>query len=236
LDKATIGFVGVVVGALLTGVLNYFLQRAADKRRWEHEQSVQQQRWDREDEIREQQEQSTLVQQYLFQFQDAVEALWYRLRNLAFQGGRYVMVDDYFEITTMYALGRVLAIERMLVLQGAFPQIYEAYPEVGVFLRERHIDRGLEGVGFYQYDRISLAEAVIVAEDENVRVSSYLEFRRRYEAEGSLEREWLKPAKDAIERLDRMQMAALLASLHKVALILAGKTNVSSTLPEQKYS
>jgi hypothetical protein len=44
-----------------------------------------------------------LVQRYLFQFQDAIEMLYFRLDNLAHQGGQDVMSDKYFEETTLYA-------------------------------------------------------------------------------------------------------------------------------------
>jgi hypothetical protein len=36
-----------------------------------------------------------LVQRYLFQLQDALELLWFRLRNLAYFGGQFVMSDEY---------------------------------------------------------------------------------------------------------------------------------------------
>src|SRR5437870_10810424 len=66
---------------------------------------------------------SALVSRYLFQLQDAVEALWFRLNNLSAQGGRAVMDKTYFEMTTLYALGRVLASERILALEGVYPQL-----------------------------------------------------------------------------------------------------------------
>ena len=53
------------------------------------------------------------AQRYLFQLQDAAETLWFRLDNVARRGGRFVMDDDYFETTSLYALGRVLAMRGM---------------------------------------------------------------------------------------------------------------------------
>src|SRR5437764_3214544 len=58
-----------------------------------------------------------LVQRYLFQLQDALETLYYRLHNLAKRSGRSVMSDEYFEKSTLYALGRVLALERIFALE-----------------------------------------------------------------------------------------------------------------------
>jgi hypothetical protein len=205
---ALIGAVMGSVGAVLTG---HLLTRRAEER---HRREA-------------------LVQRYLFQLQDAVEALWYRLDNLALHDGRYVMVNAYFETTTLFALGKVLAVGRIMALDGAYPQLEAAYPKLVGFLKEhqRRIDRELQGVGFYQYDRVSLAEAIIEREGEQFRISTYLEFRRRYEAEGSPENKWLTPAKEAIERLHPQRMEALLKSLHMIAIRIAGETGVSSSLP-----
>jgi hypothetical protein len=139
-----------------------------------------------------------LAQRYLFQLQDALETLWYRLNNLAYTGGRYFIPDDYFETTTLYALGRVLAIERILVLEGVYPQIDDAYPKLGEFLMKRRIDHELQATGFRMYDRVALAEAMIEHDGERFRISTYLEFRRRYETKGSPEKKWLVPAKEAV--------------------------------------
>jgi hypothetical protein len=70
-----------------------------------------------------------LVGRHLWQLQDAAETLWYRLQNLKDQGGRYVMTEDYFAETTVYALGRVLAVERIFGLEGVYPELAEALIE-----------------------------------------------------------------------------------------------------------
>ena len=107
-----------------------------------------------------------LVQRYLFQFQDAIEMLYFRLDNLAHQGGQHVMSENYFKETTLYALGRVLAIERIFALEAVYPQLDSIYPGLGKFLKKHRIDYQLPGSNFYRYDRLSLAEAVIVHEGD----------------------------------------------------------------------
>jgi len=168
-----------------------------------------------------------LVQRYLFQLQDAIEMLWYRLNNLAYQSGRYVMTDDYFETTTLYALGRVLAIERILALEAVFPQLDSIYPKLGKYLMEHRLDRNLK---FYQYDKVSLAEAIIVHGDDGLRPSTFLEFRKLYEVEDSLEKQWLMPASKAIQHLHENQMHTLLDSLKEKAIEIAKMTNINSSL------
>jgi hypothetical protein len=168
-----------------------------------------------------------LVQRYLFQLQDACETLWYRLDNVSRKGGRLVMDDAYFETTSLYALGRVLAIERLLALEGAYPQLERLYPGLGDFLMEHRIDYELGG-GFYQYDRIALAEAVVERETDRFRASTYLEFRRRYEDSDSREKEWLKPARDAVQLLTDERIEKLKKRLHAVALRISQDTGTPS--------
>jgi hypothetical protein len=177
---------------------------------------------------------ANLVQRYLFQLQDSVEALWYRLNNLAFQQGRFVMENEYFEVTTLYALGRVLAMERILALEGVYPQVETRYPTLGQFLKERRVDLQLHRLEFYQYDRIALAEAVIEREEQHFRASTYLEFRRRYEGENSCERRWLTPAREAVQSLTVPTMSALLDSLQEVAVRIAAETKIPSSLTGQR--
>ena len=92
------------------------------------------------------------------------------------------MEDQYFETTTLYALGRALAAERLLALDGVYPQLETLYPGLGSFLIKNQIDLAL-GEGFYKYDRLVLAEAVMQRDGDRLRVSTYIEFRGRYEGQ-----------------------------------------------------
>jgi hypothetical protein len=173
-----------------------------------------------------------LVQRYLFQLQDALEMLWYRLKNLAFRGGQNVMSKKYYETTTLYALGRVLAIERIFVLEAVYPQLDAIYPGLGKSLKEQRIERQLPTYHFFQFDRISLAETIIVHEEDLFRTCTFLEFRRQYEAENAAEKEWLAPAWEAIQSLSAEGMKALLATLEAKAKIISEKAGIGSSLTE----
>lgn len=139
---------------------------------------------------------------------------------------------SYFDTTTLFAVGRVLASERILALEGVYPQIDAVYPELGGFLRQRRIDLKLQGLGFYQYDRIALAEAVTERDEGGFRTSTYLEFRRRYEMKDSPEKLWLEPARTAIRTLseNKSTMKDLLESLEGVALKIADITGITTSL------
>jgi hypothetical protein len=178
------------------------------------------------------QRREALVQRYLYQLQDSAVSLWYRLDNLERRNGRLVMDDQYFETTTLYALGRVLAIERLLALEGVYPQLATLYPELGSFLREHRVDDALPR-SFYQYDRLALAEAVMEREGDHYRPSTYLEFRRRYESEDSGEGEWLAPARKAIEALGKNTTSNVLDELRTVAHRISRETGIPSGLAEQ---
>jgi hypothetical protein len=181
----------------------------------------------RKAEIRERRE--ALVQRYLYQLQDSAVSLWYRMDNLHRRRGRDVMDDQYFRTTTLYSLGRVLAIERLLALEGVYPQLVTLYPELGSFLSDHRLDRALPD-SFYQYDRLALAEAVMEREGDRSRASTYLEFRRRYESEESGEGKWLAPAREAIEGLGKETTSNLLDELSTVARRLSTETRIPSGL------
>ena len=181
----------------------------------------------RKAELRERRE--ALVQRYLYQLQDSAVSLWYRLDNLHRRRGRDMMDDQYFQTTTLYSLGRVLAIERLLALEGVYPQLATLYPELGSFLGVHRLDRALPD-SFYQYDRLALAEAVMEREGDRSRASTYLEFRRRYESEESGEGKWLAPAREAIEGLGKETTSNLLDELSTVARRLSTETRIPSGL------
>jgi hypothetical protein len=167
-----------------------------------------------------------LVQRYLCQLQDAVESLWYRLDNLANMGGRGVMKDPYYEYTMLYALGKALASERILILDGVYAQLKDAYPLFSEYLRPHLIEDELGLIVSNHYDRIALAEALIEREGDHCRTCTYLDFRSRYETEGSQEAKWLAPAKEAIQSLPKEQMQALLHDLRELAIRLAEHTRI----------
>lgn len=201
-----------------------------------------------------------LVQRHLFQLQDATESLWYRLYNLAFRGGIDAMRDpEYFKITTVYSLAKLLAVERIFTLEGIYPQLDAAYgeastlrrliqfsrkprnetgPKLGKFLREHRTDLKLRHIPtFQQYDRTFLAEAAIEGEPERFRASTFVEFVKRYEATGSPERERLDLIWQGI-RHDKefwRQMVELFDHLHAFALRIWEDTDLYSRFLDHYY-
>ncbi len=214
--SAVAGLLGAFIGALVVTLKMYFerreeRQRARDK----------------------------LVQRYLVQLQDAVESLWYRLNNLANRGGRAEMDDEYFGITMLYALGRVLAIERIFALEGVQPELDRYYPSLARDLQNEPLDTNLEGIGFYKYNRLALAEAIMQRDGQGFRTGTFLEFRKLYEPTNSSERQWLDPAKKAVFALPPKRINELLDLLHRTSVRLASATKVKSKtkdLKEQKHS
>ncbi len=49
INPVVIALIGVIAGATVTGAVNFFLQRAADNRRFAHEAYMQNRRWEHED-------------------------------------------------------------------------------------------------------------------------------------------------------------------------------------------
>jgi hypothetical protein len=174
-----------------------------------------------------------LVGGYLFQLQDAAESLWRRLDNLKNRGGRAVMSETYFAQTTLYALGRVLAMERIMGLEGIHPELVQLYPTLSTSLKRNRFDATLEGKGFHRYDRLTLAETVIEREDGRFRLRTFVEFRRRYEDESLGERAWLAPAVTAVQGLDDTVLGRLMTGLAEIARELEPITALASPIPAE---
>src|SRR5436189_4824530 len=110
MSGAVAAIIGAAIGAVATVgglVAQSLFQRRSD--------ALQRQEA-REAEARERR--AALARRYLFQLQDAVDSLRYRLDNWAARGGQpwAASVDaGYWEITTLYALARALAAERILM-------------------------------------------------------------------------------------------------------------------------
>lgn len=190
--------IGAAVGAIatVTGVIAQALlkNRAdAEERREARESDRERQRRD-------------LVQRYLFQLQDAVVSLRLRLENWARRGGQAwsESIDPgYWDVTTLYALGRALAAERILSLEGVYASIEQQFPEYAGSLRNPSVDALLQdGLRqLFRYHRLALAESLLEREPEGYRIMMYTEWRRRYEDPSSGLDLLLEPTKASLQRL-----------------------------------
>lgn len=170
---------------------------------------------------------------YLFQLQDAVESLWYRLDNAAHHRAAEVTTDAYLRTSSLYALGRVLCLERILVLEGAYSEIAALDERLAAFLiGEGRLDYALGGIRFMRYDRLALAEATLEREEGAFRPSTYLEFRERLDSPTKDERPWLRPAEQGIVDLLNYPklMKSLLGELQAISLEIAPFTGLASSL------
>ena len=213
--------IGAGVGSIGAEYLKDYFRRKAEQRneQLQHEAEIQR-------------VQKKLVQQYLLQLQDAIESLWYRLDNVKNRGGRAVMKDRYFEVSTLYALGRVLAYERILILDGIYPQLEDVNQALGNFLKTRlqNIDSQLSKGEFQRYNRLALAEAVMEREEGRLRTSTYMDFRHHYEGTNSLVEVSLEPAKRFIAALKGPEVAGLLDELRRTAERLGSVTRIPTTI------
>jgi hypothetical protein len=176
-----------------------------------------------------------LTTRYLYQLHDAAESLWFRLDNLSKRSGAPVMdAHDplYREVTTLYALGRLLAVERMLTLDGIWPELAR-YQRITRLLRELTLeDRWPRGL--FHYDRIALGEAVLERDDEGLRTSTYLEFRRRYESDEALPREWRDRVWETVRGFSGARRDTLLKTLSDLSQALGKATGNESAVARVK--
>lgn len=122
------------------------------------------------------QERREIIETYFLQLQDAVESLYYRINNLRDWGGKGVMSDEYFRLTSVFAIGRVLAYESLLVSKGIYAKLH--YDEA---LKRKlkgglhRLNHGLDDQHFLHYHRVQLAEALLHEE----KVVPFTEFLSR---------------------------------------------------------
>jgi len=174
-----------------------------------------------------------LTTRYLYQLQDAAESLWFRLDNLSKRSGAPVMdAHDplYREVTTLYALGRLLAVERMLTLDGIWPELD---PRITRLLRELTLEDRWPSALFH-YDRIALGEAVLERDDQGLRTSTYLEFRRRYESDEALPSEWRDRVWRTVKGFSGARRELLLTTLSELSQALGNATGNESAVARAK--
>jgi hypothetical protein len=182
-----------------------------------------------------------LVDKYLIQLQDSLESLWFRLDNIKNRDGLQKMTDLYYEESTLYILGSVLAHNRILSNEGAYTKIEKSIPGLGIFLRNKmnqfgsYLDKIDPNIHFYQYDRILLAEAIISLKDERHTIGSYLEFRKQYEDASSNLKSVLSPAKDFITKIRSHELNLVMEKIYEIANKIDIQTGISTGIKNPTY-
>jgi hypothetical protein len=217
MSDAIIGLLGAMVGgaaALAGAVMQARAAERAEIRRGENAA-----REAREDAERRASDLfHALAQSYLFQLQEAVESLRHRIHNWADRGGpRWAESKDpgYWEITTLYALGRALGAERVLALEG----VYLALERVGRVLAPRQVEDAVQQAmrpNVFFYHRLTLAESVLDRGPDGFRLLTYTEFRHRYEDARWGLQPGLKPITDALARLRREELSSFEEALGEI--------------------
>jgi hypothetical protein len=185
-----------------------------------------------------------LLRRYLAQLQDSCESLWFRLKNIAYERADIATDEEYLVTTTMYTLGRALGIERMLAIEGLYPEIWRRFPQLRSALVPRVVDSAVaattrragteRGRELQQYDRITLGEATVVRDGDGFRQSTFLEFRLRVEGEAT-EQLWWNPARASVLALRNSNdiVKPLMAAAKRLSLALAAVTTMQSALAEE---
>jgi hypothetical protein len=190
----------------------------AARRRDEREAGAEQKREAREI------ERVRLSQRYLFQLQDAVESLEARLHNWAEEGGEEhsERIDPgYWRITMLYAIARALGAERLLAIEGVYPQLESVTPGLGQFLKESGVERTINaslGQKLFHYHRLALADSALERHSDGFSVVTYTEFRRRSEDDSRALDRLFDTAYAALEplKVDKEKMSKLCGSLSNI--------------------
>jgi hypothetical protein len=152
------------------------------------------------------QQRNLIVIRYLSHLQTTSQMLGERLNNLLYEGGHGLMSPDYFHLTTLYVLACPLAIERILTLEGVYPQIRMYNKYLYSRITKMSLDRKLTNFHFHRYDRLALAECAMMRENSGLRLATIFEFRQQYDMAHSKHYEWIESAilfTDLIEKKDK---------------------------------
>jgi hypothetical protein len=162
--------------------------------------------------------------------------MWHRLYNIGYEGGRGAMTTEYLQTTTVYALGRVLAAERMLSEEGIYPILrrQEFYPDLAETLGNRRLSVELDIPGLQQYDRIALGETVLERDAHGTRPSTYLAFRDRYREGEAGSPEALTSAAAAVANRNLAKINQLLDLLGLIAHQTAAATGLNPSIAEKE--
>jgi len=126
----------------------------------------------------------------------------------------------------------VIAYERILLLDGVYPQLKQIDHDLSIYLKEEMQEIGNLMSGFHKYDQLALAEAVMEVVDGYSRAATYLEFKRRYDEDASLGGKTLLPAKEFLATFAGHQLDSLLKTLAKTAKKIAKKTEIPTTVED----
>jgi hypothetical protein len=186
---AVTAIIGAALGAaavISNTLVQARLSTQADARRRQEDRDSDQKR-----------QRGELARRYLFQLQDAVVSLQKRLENWAHHGGEpwAESVDPgYWDITTLYALGRALAAERVLALEGVYTVIAG------------------------HFHRLALAESLLDQRHDGYRLLMYTEWRQRYEDPSSGLDRLLEPTLTSLRALSpEKDLDRLIQSLGGIA-------------------
>lgn len=160
-----------------------------------------------------------LARRYLYQLGDAVDSFLSRVDNWAHRGGlawSERLHPGYWEVTSLYVVGRALGAERVLALEGVYIELQALSSNEDSKLPERAVEEAVSrafGQGLFYYHRLALAEAVLGRADDEFRLLTYSEFLRRYE-----DPEWnlkllLEPVRQAFDSLHKERLERLEQSL-----------------------
>ena len=214
MSDAVVGLVGALVGGLAAVGGAVVQARSAERSERQRREAAEEQA--REDAARREAESfRALAQRYLFQLRDAVDSLDARAHNWKERGGAgFAERHDpgYWQITSLFAIGRTLAAERILDLEGVYIQIETGF---GRQLERRQVEKAIERAldDVFYYHRLALAESILERGPDGFRLLTYSEFRRRYaDPEWDLEVA-LEPIVKALARLTDAKLEQLRADL-----------------------
>ncbi|MDZ7696970.1 MAG: hypothetical protein U5R49_08645 [Deltaproteobacteria bacterium] len=141
------------------------------------------------------------------------------------------MEDHYFEISTLYVFGRVIAYARILMIEGVYSDLVTFDEQFGKAIKEKLKDLERLMKGFHKYDRFALADALIECEKGYSKVCSYLAFKQHYEQD-LLRSNNLLPAREFLSTLSGQMVKNALRIIEEMLEQIKKQTKIPTTVQQ----
>lgn len=128
-------------------------------------------------------ERTELVQGHLTQLQESAEQLWFRIANASEEQAERRGHDNY-TASVLYALGRYIATDRRIALEGMLPEITSTRQcsGLGEILKRQAYGDLFADSGLPYYDRLALVGFISKETGPGTEVINFYQFRVKYDA------------------------------------------------------
>ncbi|MDH3678060.1 MAG: hypothetical protein OEQ12_07150 [Nitrosopumilus sp.] len=204
-----------VTASLVTPIIFFFLENRLKFLSTIHENSERQREIKEAERKEKDKHVFDLTQRHLIQFEEILSSVWFRFHNFLYEDAleetlRREQKDGYLTYSTLYALGCLLAYQRLFLIEGIYAEMDRCSKDLDKTIKNEliTISKLLDELGkklnssFYRYDQLALAEGIMIKDDGKYKISSQYEFRQKLADPDSLQYSLLYPSMAFVKALN----------------------------------